>query len=182
MGTGDDEQARLEFHGFLKKFSQLRSAEVPITRLVGLHPEESEEISDLVPDTLEELCLQWDNSEMNGFWEYETQSHDCVRHLLADLQSHSPHLKRIAIWRPVVSPEDREYFAKECAELKAACAEVGIDRGEAIQGRARINSSCSSPSGQEHYSVFRTQGDFGYSPLSCRTSIDSLIFNFFNLI
>lgn len=127
FGTERDERARLAFDGFLKQFTHLRSAEVPVTLLVGLDPEESEEIGDRVPNTLEELCLQWDNSEINGFWEYETQLHDCVRHLLHDLRSHSPHLKRVTIRHLLLPPDERGYFAKERAELSEMCAEVGLD-------------------------------------------------------
>lgn len=123
----DDERGRTAFDGFLTKFSCLRSAEVPITLLIGLDPEESQEIGDRVPDTLEELCLQWDSSEINGFWEYETQLHDCVRYLLDDLRSHSPCLKRITIRHLRLPPKDREYFAKERDELSEACAEAGVD-------------------------------------------------------
>ena len=122
FGTDEDEQARMEFDGFLKKFPRLRSAEVPITLLVGLDPDESEEIGDRLPDTLEELCLQWDNSEINGFWEFEPQLHDCVRYLLD-----SPHLKRVTIRQRMLPPGDRESFAKERAELKEMCTEAGID-------------------------------------------------------
>lgn len=127
FGTDEDEQARLEFDGFLKQFPRLRSAEVPITLLVGLDPDESDEIGDRLPDTLEELCLQWDSSEIGGFWELESQLHDCVRYLLDDLRSHSPHLKRVTIRQRMLHPHDRETFAKERAELKEMCTEAGID-------------------------------------------------------
>lgn len=105
FGTNEDEQARLEFDRFLKQYPRLRSAEVPITLLVGLDPDESEEIGDCLPDTLEELCLQWDNSEINGYWEFEPQLHDCVRLLLDYLRSHLPHLKRVTIRRLMVPPD-----------------------------------------------------------------------------
>lgn len=127
FGTDDDEQARIEFDGFLKHFPQLRSAEVPITLLVGLDPGESDDIGNRLPDTLEKLCLQWDNSEINGFWEFESQLHDCVRYLLDDLRTHSPRLKQVTIRQPMLHPIDREAFAKERSELKEMCAGAGID-------------------------------------------------------
>lgn len=39
FGSKADYQARIEFTGFLKRFPQLRSAEVPITLPVGWHPD-----------------------------------------------------------------------------------------------------------------------------------------------
>lgn len=127
FGTGNDYRARIEFMGFLNQFAHLRSAEVPITLLVGLDPEESEDISYWLPYNLEELCLQFDNKEINGFWDYETQLHECVRYLLHDLRYHSPYLKRVTIRHPMMSPADQEYFAKERAELREVCSEAGID-------------------------------------------------------
>ncbi|OJJ37793.1 hypothetical protein ASPWEDRAFT_39531 [Aspergillus wentii DTO 134E9] len=128
FGTDFDHQARIEFMFFLNHFPRLRSAEVPITLLIGLEPEDSNEIGERLPDTLEELCLQWDNAEiMSNDWEFESQLHDCVRYLLDDLQSHSPHLKRVTIRQRCESPKDKEWFAKDRAELKEMCTEAGID-------------------------------------------------------
>lgn len=127
FSNDDEEWGRMAFDGFLRNFARLRSAEVPITVLIGLNPEESDQISDRVPETLEELCLQFDNSEVNGFWEFETQLHDCVRNLLDDLRLHSPNLKRVAIRHLQLPPKDKEYFAKQRAELSEACAQAGVE-------------------------------------------------------
>lgn len=128
LSTDEDEWAREQFHGFLKQFPRLCSAEVPITLLVGLDPDESANIRSLLPDTLDELCLQWDNLEMNSFWEFETQLHDCIWHLLVDVHSCTPRLRRVvAIRRLVVPPDQREYFTEERAELQKMCKEAGID-------------------------------------------------------
>lgn len=124
FGTEVDYDARIEFTGFLKHFSKLQSAEVPITLLVGWHPDQADDIGDSLPDTLEELCLQWDNSEMIGYWDSETQLHDCVRYLL---NSHLPRLKRVTIRCLLVPPDDGNYHVEERAELKDMCAEAGID-------------------------------------------------------
>lgn len=64
---------------------------------------------------------------MIGYWDSETQLHDCVRYLLDDLRSHSPHLKRVATRCLLVPPDDGNYYVKERAELKDMCAEAGID-------------------------------------------------------
>ena len=124
FGTEAYYDARNQFIGFLNGFSHLRSAEVPITLLVGWHPEQSEGIGDLLPETLEELCLQWDNSELIRHWGSETQLHDCVQYVL---DSHLPHLKRIAIRCLLVPPDNGNYYVQERTELKDKCAEAGID-------------------------------------------------------
>ena len=118
---------RDEFQGFLKQFSRLWSAEVPITLLVGLDADNMDKIGSFLPATLEELCLQWDNSEIfNSTWSCETQLHDCVRCILTDLQSHSPKLKRITI-RDQCWGGAPKAFAAERAKLQADCAKAGIN-------------------------------------------------------
>lgn len=42
-------------------FSKIRSAEVPITLLLGVLPGEASDIKTVLPSTLEELCLKWDS-------------------------------------------------------------------------------------------------------------------------
>ena len=119
---------REEFEGFLKQFPRLWSAEVPVTLLIGLDPYyNTSKISSLLPDTLEELCLQWDNAEMFGTsWDSETDLHDCVRYILTDLRSHSPKLKRITI-RERELTHGPNAFAAERAKLQEDCAKAGIN-------------------------------------------------------
>lgn len=118
---------RDEFQGFLTQFPRLWSAEVPITLLMGLDADNVDKIGSFLPATLEELCLQWDNSEIfNSSWDSETQLHDCVRCILTDLQSHLPKLKRITI-RERLGTYVPKAFAAERAKLQADCAEAGID-------------------------------------------------------
>lgn len=68
-------------------FSKLHSVEVPITVLLNLIREEAPDIRAVLPDTLEELCLQLDGEElMSHNWYFETDLHDLVRDLLCDLR------------------------------------------------------------------------------------------------
>ncbi|THC91499.1 hypothetical protein EYZ11_009030 [Aspergillus tanneri] len=125
-----DYWSRELFQGFLKEFPRLRSAEVPISLLLGMDDEDPvniEKISSLLPPTLEELCLQWDNVEVIGTWSGEVKLHDCVRYLLIDLRSHSPNLKRVAIRQSMGSPVGTKGWEKERAELQVECAQVGIE-------------------------------------------------------
>ena len=109
-------------------FPKIRSAEVPITVLLGVFPEEAPGIKTVLPGYLEELCLQWDSQEMMGqTWDWKTNLHDRVRELLVDLRSHSPSLKRIVIRQMAWFPEQRGNCEKERGELQADCAVAGID-------------------------------------------------------
>lgn len=119
---------RQAFKGFLKMFHKIRSAEVPITGLLGVFPEEAPDIKTVLPSSLEELCLQRNSQEMMGqTWDWETNLHDCVRELLVDLRSHSPSLKRIVIRQIAWFPEQRGDCEKERRELQADCALAVID-------------------------------------------------------
>lgn len=119
---------REALQGFLKMFPKIRSAEVPITVLLGVFPEEAPDIKTVLPSSLEELCLQWDSQEMMGqTWDWETNLLDRVRELLVDLRSHSPRLKRVVIRQMAWFPEQRGDFEKERQEMRADCSLAGID-------------------------------------------------------
>lgn len=119
---------REAFQDFLKLFPKIRSAEVPITVLLGVFPEEAPDIKTVLPSCLEELCLQWDSQEMMGqTWDWETNLHDRVRELLVDLRAHLPCLKRIVIRQMAWFPEHHGDYEKERRELQAYCALAGID-------------------------------------------------------
>lgn len=113
-----------QFRRFLKQFLRLSSVEVPIT-LLGLGPHDAEEVGNLLPNTLHELCLHWDCSELssNPWWGY-IQLYDVFQHLLVDLESHTLHLKRIAI--RILDNKDPDRFQEERAETWAKCAQRGI--------------------------------------------------------
>lgn len=123
----NDWGSREAFQGFLKMFPKIRSAEVPITVLLGVFPEEAPDIKTVLPSALEELCLQWDSQEMMGqTWDWETNLLDCVRELLVDLTSHSPRLKRVVIRQMASFPKRRGDSEKERQEMRADCVLAGI--------------------------------------------------------
>lgn len=120
---GSDELTREDFCGLFKRFPNLWSAEIPITLLLGFFPEDSIDFTDLLPDTIRELCLQWDNAGMRGTsWEFEEQLRGCVRDLLVDCGAHFPCLNRITlrIWDEAKD----QYGDNERAELKNMCADA----------------------------------------------------------
>lgn len=109
-------------------FSKLHSVEVPITVLLNLIREEAPDIRAVLPDTLEELCLQLDGEElMSHNWYFETDLHDLVRDLLCDLRSHSPALRRIILRQLVCFPVGQNAFEKKRHEIQAECALAGVD-------------------------------------------------------
>lgn len=83
-----DHYLKEEFSGFLKQFPRLSSIEVPITLLLGLSPEAAEDVRSLLLDTLQELCLHWDCSELVSNPRCsQDQPLDIPRHLLDDWKS-----------------------------------------------------------------------------------------------
>lgn len=102
--------------------------EVPITVLLNLIREEAPDIRTVLPNTLEELCLQLDGEELMGHnWYFKTDLHGLVRDLLCDLRSHSPALRRIILRQLVCSPVRQNAFKKERHEVQAECALAGVD-------------------------------------------------------
>ena len=66
----EDTQLREPWRGFFKYFPTLFSAEIPITLLLGLNPENAINTTRVLPSTLQELCLHWDNAGMgDNDWE-----------------------------------------------------------------------------------------------------------------
>lgn len=95
---GCDELTREDSYGLFKRLPNLWSAEIPITLLLGFFPENSIDFTDFLPNTLRELCLQWDNAGMRGTsWEFEKQLRGCVCDLLIDCRAHFPGLT-LRIW------------------------------------------------------------------------------------
>lgn len=126
--NSNDWWCREAFQGFLKMFPHIRSAEIPITVLLGVFPEEAPDIKTVLTGSLEELCLQWDSQDMFGqTWDWETNLLDRVRELLVDLRSHSPKLKRVVIRQMAWFPEQHEDYEEKREELGAECALAGVD-------------------------------------------------------
>lgn len=122
----EDPSLRKPFYGFLKQFSKLSSVEVPITLLLGLDPEAADQVGELLPNTLQEICLHWDCSELgsNPWWS-QKQLLDIVQYLLNDLESHTPHIKRITI--RIMDNKDQKSCLQEREEVQARCADTGIE-------------------------------------------------------
>ena len=122
-----DHTLRKPFYGFLKQFPKLSSVEVPITLLLGLNAEATtKEVSKLLPSTLQELCLHWDCSELgsNPWWS-QNQLFCIVQHLLGNVKSHTPHLKRITV--RIMNNKNPNSYLEERGEVQAMCGWTGID-------------------------------------------------------
>ena len=121
----EDAQLREPWMGSFKHFTTLSSAEIPITLLLGLNPENSINITQVLPNTLQELCLHWDNAGMGGNdWEFESQFRDCIGYLLQGLPNF-PHLKRISFRMWIEMAIGREW--EEWESLKQTCLLSGIE-------------------------------------------------------
>ena len=121
----EDAQLREPWIGFFKRFPTLLSAEIPITLLLGLNPENAINITQVLPNTLQELCIHWDNSGMgDNDWALESQLRDCIGYLLQGLPNF-PHLKRVSVrmWTEMVLGLDWE----EWKSLKQTCLLSGIE-------------------------------------------------------
>jgi len=122
----EDPSLREPFYRFLKQFSKLSSVEVPITLLLGLDPEAADQVGELLPNTLQELCLHWDFSELgsNPWWS-QKQLLDIIQYLLNDLESHTPHIKHITV--RIMDNKDQTSCLQEREEVQARCAYTGIE-------------------------------------------------------
>lgn len=125
-------------------FPRLRSLEVPITLLLGMNPHAATEIGDILPDTLEELCLVWDL--LNPYtWVNELKLLKLVRNLLVDVKSLTPHLKRIFI--RIYHVMDVDLWGEKRADVGAECARVGIEMDVVhYELSPGLWTSCSYPS------------------------------------
>lgn len=124
----EDYKLRMSFDGFLKKlkFPRLRSLEIPATLLLGMDPDTAADIGDLLPDTLEELCLVYDFSEINSnTWGSENQLLETVRNLLVDVRSHTPRLQRVVI--RILRFTEVDVWEEERAHVQATCAQLDIE-------------------------------------------------------
>lgn len=85
---------RLPFRGFLKKFPQLISAELPAHLLI-LNEDDAVNLGSLLPSTLQELCLHQDNLRHSGEWYSESQIYAAAENFLPHLKSYAPEMKRV---------------------------------------------------------------------------------------
>lgn len=86
----------MRFLGVLdKRIPQIVAFGGPHNHIIGF-PENAEEVINVLPGTAREMCLQWDFHAVTcSRWYDERDLFQVVRYILAGLESHTPHLKRI---------------------------------------------------------------------------------------
>ncbi|KAI9933579.1 hypothetical protein ASPWEDRAFT_619299 [Aspergillus wentii DTO 134E9] len=120
----EDNPDRKPWIGFVKEFPKLVSTEIPVTLLLGSDPDNAENITKVLPSTLEELCIQWDNSRVsNNDWVDAEEVLECVKYVVQSQQSQFARLKRmtVRVWL------DEEYGEGHQEEAEEICQEAGID-------------------------------------------------------
>lgn len=116
------------FRGFLKVFPKLRVVEVPVTVLLSLLPENAPNIRTVLPNTLEELCLQLDIRDIQWhFWNSEQELLGLVGDMLRDLRSHSPALKRIVLRIEDSDSYPLDTVINERQGIQTLCELAGVD-------------------------------------------------------
>ncbi|PWY96648.1 hypothetical protein BO94DRAFT_619740 [Aspergillus sclerotioniger CBS 115572] len=143
-GTADEWQKRFDhLHAFLKSFTKLKTLELPIEMLLGFKDLSQQNMSGLLPKSLEKLALRddlmalvpesFDSTEF-GEWK-ENSMFECVQRFLKlpDQALQVPHLKQIVIrlgkgYGPLLF----QHFEIELL----SCTELTKDYGILVQGRA----------------------------------------------
>lgn len=115
------------FKGVLKKFTNLQTAELPITLLVGLDPSEAIDLGKVLPDTLRNLVLR---NDLGNVYEYQWETCDfldCVHDFLtkSDWRSITPQLQHIYL-RLLPLSYDPSYWPEEERNVWSACKKDGI--------------------------------------------------------
>lgn len=116
------------FRGVFKLFPKLRSAEIPITHLLGWWDDEDHGLHDLLPSTLQDICLRNDHtfvSESDGFL---PNILDSIGRFLSHCKTVTPLLRRIAIRLRDTGclVDDMEENRIDLGEMRVACARKGI--------------------------------------------------------
>lgn len=110
-----------------KGYPRLWPLEIPHNHIIGF-PEKAEEVINVLPGTVRELCLQWDFHAVTcSRWYDERDLFQVVRYILAGLESHTPHLKRITIRMLTWLSCQHSSLSEVWAELQAECAQAGIE-------------------------------------------------------
>ncbi|KAJ5287249.1 hypothetical protein N7478_002935 [Penicillium angulare] len=128
-GHGSIQEGLIPFQGFLKEFPVLETAELPIVMLFGWDHKKAPQLADLVPSTLQKLCLR-DNLEGVADYQWDmyetTRVQDLIKDFLPCAHSMAPHLKTISIRTlNAFPPEDlRQNYALPCRE---SCEKLGLD-------------------------------------------------------
>lgn len=137
------------FHGFLKYFPNLRSAEVPLAMLVGSDdgPQSRQTLAGTLPGQLQRLCLTQNNpSTSNTEWTLP-RALQLVQGLLPVVKTTLPSLEQI-VMRVSYRCEDLQH---EVVKTRRACRKLGLglevtlmsgDRGPGIWTRSRDFEEC----------------------------------------
>lgn len=110
------------FQGVLKKFTNLRTAELPITILLGFDPSEAVDLGKVLPDTLCKLVLR---NDLGNVYEYEWETPeflDCVHDFVtkSDWRSITSQLQHIYLRLLPVS-YDSSYWPEDEKNVRSAC-------------------------------------------------------------
>lgn len=129
---GEKEQGNLlgPFKAFLKKFTNIQTAELPITILLHFEPSEVVGLKEVLPDTLCKLVLRNDSGNV---YEYERETLEflvCVHNFVAksDWRSIAPRLPHIYLQSLPLS-HDASYWSEDEQNMRSACKTKGIDFG-----------------------------------------------------
>lgn len=109
----------VSFHGFLKNFAHLQSAEIPVFLLLGFDPGDRIDLRSVLPATLLELGLRDDLTLCMGQW-HQLTIYERVQHLHPAHREVTPFLSRIylRLWSDIDIDEEEE--------LQVSCKDVGV--------------------------------------------------------
>lgn len=118
----EDHTLQNMFRGFLKRFSNLRTAEVPVSLLLGWRKDDAQNLHDVLPATLRELCLRVDLTLVPDFEMDEGEVLNRIQHFLPHCKSATPSTHHIVVrlW------EDFNLYREKRAETQAICKSEGI--------------------------------------------------------
>lgn len=85
------------FRGILKRFPRLRSAEIPIPMLFGWNKDQTPNMTELLPDSLETLCLRQDLLAVERYQWMAPFTTSVVQGFLPSLQAATPGLTQLTL-------------------------------------------------------------------------------------
>ncbi|KAJ5155464.1 hypothetical protein N7492_008267 [Penicillium capsulatum] len=137
------------FHGFLRHFPNLRSAEVPLVMLVGSDdgPPSRQSLAAMLPRNLQRLCLT-QNSPLASNIEWSLpRAMELVQEFLPSVKRSTPSLEQI-VMRVSYRCEDLQ---QEVVKTRHVCSKLGLgieivlmsgDRGPGLWTRSRDFDEC----------------------------------------
>lgn len=117
----------IPFQGFLKEFPILETAELPVAMLFGWNKENASPLADLVPSTLQKLCLRQDMENVaDNQWnmDYRTRLQGLIDEFLPCADYMAPHLNAITIRSISMFPSEDLSCVLPCRKL---CKKLGLD-------------------------------------------------------